>query len=123
MKLTILKLTASVCRLNSDSKIPTWATQSSFFSISRTDEELSLVCDQTNIPNEIKAEKNWKIFKVEGPLDFGLTGILSSIANPLAKVQVSIFSISTFDTDYIMVKATDLEKARVALQDAGFEVN
>lgn len=121
MTLTLLELTAAVCRLAPNSTIPDWALLGPFYSITRTPNELAVVCDQKNVPADIQAEKSWKIFKVEGVLDFSLTGILSSIANPLAAAKISIFAISTFDTDYIMVKAHELERAQMILQNAGFE--
>src|SRR4051812_12449007 len=100
MNLRIIEGTFSVCKLNAGNSIPDWVFSSSFYSISRSSEELSIVCEQKSIPKEIKAEKGWSLIKVQGPLDFGLTGILASLANPLAAAGVSIFAISTFDTDY-----------------------
>ena len=101
----------AVCRLEKDTRIPSWATDSPFFSISKTRDELSIVCSESSVPDNIKSEKKWKAFKVEGPLDFSLTGILASLASPLAEAKISIFAISTFDTDYILVKDENLEKA------------
>ena len=72
------------------------------------------------MPAGVIIEKNWRILKVHGPLDFSLTGVLASIANPLAESKISIFAISTFDTDYVMVKDIDLPNARAALTSAGF---
>jgi len=71
---------------------------------------LSIVCDEKNLPAKIRAEKNWRALKIVGPLDFATTGILASLANPLTKAKISIFVISTFDTDYILVKNKNLEK-------------
>ncbi len=121
MNLILLEITAAVCRLEPHSAIPDWALRGSFYNVSKTMDELSVVCEQTNVPGNIKAEKNWKVFKVEGVLDFALTGILASIANPLAEAKISIFTISTYDTDYIMVKAHELEHAQQILQNAGFK--
>lgn len=122
MKLTVLNDTFAVARLKADSEIPTWGLKGSFFSIGKTKDELSIVCCQDFIPGDVKTEKGWKIFKVEGPLDFGLTGILASIANPLAEAKISIFAISTFDTDYVMVKAENLASASNVLKRAGFVI-
>ncbi len=111
LALSILPLSLGICRLERSLPAPSWAVESEFFSITRTDDELSIVCPECNIPANIKCEKNWRAFKVEGPLDFSLTGVLSSLASPLAEAGVSIFAISTFDTDYILVKKEKFEKA------------
>ena len=111
LTLRILPMKLAICRLENNAEIPRWATENSFFSISKTDEELSIVCNEKNVPEKIKSEKNWRAIKVEGPLDFSLTGILASLANPLAAAKISIFAISTFDTDYVLVKNENVEKA------------
>jgi len=111
LSLLILPNKLAVCRLENDAQIPSWATDDSFFSISKTDDELSIVCSENKVPDGIKSEKNWMAFKVMGPLGFSLTGVLASLANPLAEAEISIFAISTFDTDYLLVKNDNLEKA------------
>lgn len=120
MKLNTLPETLAVSQLDPNSPIPLWAVQSKFYAIHRTFEELSIICNESAVPQEVKSERGWRAFKVEGPLDFSLTGVLASIANPLAEAKISIFAISTFDTDYVMVKESDLEKARTVLTEAGF---
>jgi len=122
MQLTLLDETYSVCKLTVGSEIPGWAFIGSFISVTRTKDELSIVCEQRHVPSDVKSEPNWRVFKVQGPLDFGLTGILASIANPLADAKVSIFAISTFDTDYVMIKANDLKTAKACLISAGFSL-
>lgn len=99
-----------------------WATAGSFFSITRTLEELSVVCAEQVIPEGITSEKGWRCLKVHGPLDFSLTGILSSLLHPLAKANISVFALSTYDTDYLLVKEADLERAKVVLLEAGHQV-
>lgn len=111
LTLSVLPLSLAVSRLDASLPIPAWAAGGEFFSITRTDEELSIVCPEAQVPSEVKSERGWKALKVEGPLDFGLTGILSSLALPLANAKVSIFSLSTYDTDYILVKKENLDKA------------
>lgn len=86
----------------------------------RTPEEISIVCEEGHEPEGAEVQPGWRAFRVCGTLDFSLTGILASIANPLAHAEISIFAISTFDTDYILVKQTDLENACRALRSAGF---
>ena len=102
--------------------IPKWAENSDFFSITKTSDELSIVCSQDSIPSEIKCENDWRILKVEGPLDFSLIGILSSISTVLAQKEISIFAISTYDTDYILVKDNDIDNAMNALAAERYEI-
>ena len=111
LSLLVLPQKLAVCRLDKDAQIPAWIEGDHFFSITKTDDELSIVCSENRVPDDIKAEKNWRAFKVEGPLDFSLTGILASLANPLAQSSISIFAISTFDTDYLLVKSDKLDEA------------
>ena len=122
MKLIILDSTFSIVKLLPTEIIPSWATTCDVFSITRTNEELSIVCPSECLPmnEELKeVENDWKCIKVEGVLDFGLTGILASLANPLAENKISIFAISTFNTDYLLVKSHSLEKARLVLENEG----
>lgn len=97
------------------------ATESHFWSITKTAEELSVLCEEKFVPQQIKQEPGWRCIKVNGPLDFGLTGILSSLAGALAKAGISIFAVSTYDTDYLLVKQENLELAVGALKDAGHQ--
>ena len=121
-----LKLTSdrlAVCRLAPDEKIPQRAlTGVGFSSVTHTADELSLVCAESAVPQGIHCEPGWRLFKIEGPLDFALTGILAAVAQPLAEAGVSIFTISTYETDYVMVKDQDVEKAVLALAAAGHRV-
>ncbi len=109
--LSILPQKLAVCRLNKDARIPSWVENDDYFSITKTNNELSIVCPENQVPDDIEAEKDWRAFKVEGPLDFSLTGILASLANPLAEAKISIFAISTYDTDYLLVKEDKLNEA------------
>ncbi len=111
-----------VCRMDSLEKIPERAFKSDLYSITKTIDKFSIVCWQENIPGHIKCEKDWRILKVEGPLDFSLIGILSSISTMLAKQKISIFVISTFDTDYILVKERDLKGSIDSLQAQGHNI-
>ena len=117
LSLEILPEQLAVARLSPSESVPAWAFRGPFFSVSRTNDELSVVCLQTDVPSGITVETNWRAFKVKGPLDFGLTGILASIAQPLAAAKVSIFAVSTFDTDYVLVKNENLESAIVIRPD------
>lgn len=114
MKLEIVPGKFAVGRMDPDSPLP-----SSFFSVTRTAQELSVVCREGDMPPGGRAETGWSCFRVAGTLDFGLTGVLSALATPLAEAGISIFALSTFDTDYVLVK--DMPKARAALEAAGHE--
>ena len=118
----ILRETFAICRLDKDAPIPNWAFQSPLFSVTRTKDELSIVCPQINVPKGIVCNQGWSCLKVKGPLDLSLTGIISSIAATLEKEGISLFSISTYDTDYVMVKEKDLERAIFALTDVGHRI-
>ena len=122
LTLHILPERLAVCRLAPDAPVPEPPTGTSFWSVTRTSEELSVVLAEESVPAGCQAETGWRCLKVEGPLDFGLTGILASLAAPLAEAGVSIFAISTYDTDYILVKGDDLEQARHAIAASGHRV-
>lgn len=122
LTMKLLKDSFGVCRLDSKDSLPNWATIGEFYSISKSSEELSIVCNEENIPVNIKCERDWRALKVEGPLDFALVGILSSIAGILAKEKISIFAISTYDTDYILVKEKDINKSIDTLKTEGYNI-
>lgn len=114
--LSVMPIALAIVRLDALSHIPLWAMKGSdFFSITKTQDELSVVCSEDKVPQDVKAEKEWRCLKVKGPLDFGLTGILSSLVQPLAEAKISVFVISTFDTDYIMIKKENFQKAITVL--------
>ncbi len=122
LRLTLLPDLFAVCRLDHDTPIPTWALTGSFSSITRTPDEVSIVCVERDVPPGIQHEPGWRCLKVEGPLDFALVGIMASLTTALAQAGISLFAVSTYDTDYLLVKATDLERATVALTAAGHRV-
>jgi len=122
LTIKLLKNKLSVCRLSNNELIPQWANESDFFSITKTLDELSIVCTQDKVPSEIQCERDWMAFKVEGPLDFSLIGILSSISTILADEKISIFAISTYDTDYILVKDKEVDKAIEALSAERYQI-
>jgi len=117
--ISVLSDRFGICRLAPNMPLPAWAIAGPFYSITRTTEELSVVCPELAIPDEIVSEKGWRCLKIHGPLDFSLIGILSSLTIPLTKAGISIFAISTYDTDYLLVQETELEKAKAALREAG----
>lgn len=126
LTLSVLEGRFSILRLEKEAEVPVWINGSNFFSITRTPEELSIVCEENNIPAnipaDIKAKRGWSCLKIEGPLDFGLTGILAGISKILAENGISIFAISTYDTDYILVRETNLEHALKALTQGRYEI-
>jgi uncharacterized protein len=124
LTLTLLAGPIAVCRLPADAETPGWASTRPFVSITRTADELSIVCAEDDVPTdeEIKVERGWRVFKFDGPFAFNLTGILVSVLQPLADAKIGIFAISTFDTDYVLVKADDLAQAINALRLAGHHV-
>jgi hypothetical protein len=121
MLLRVLPERLAICKLPAAAPVPEWAA-GGFTSVTRTRAELSIVCPQEAVPPAVSSVGGWRAFEVEGPLDFGLTGILSSIARPLADAQISIFAISTFDTDYVLVREGSLEHAERVLRAAGHSV-
>jgi len=123
LTLTLLEGTFTIHQLKPDVEIPVDVLKNPFYSITRTGDELSLVLPDTIEIESDKPDSGWACFKVEGPLDFGLVGILAGISSALAEVGVSIFALSTFDTDYILVKREQVEAAKETLMSAGYQVH
>ncbi|HXY02027.1 MAG TPA: ACT domain-containing protein [Terriglobales bacterium] len=110
----------AVCRLPAKSSVPPWASRGDgFSSITRADDELSIVCLIENLPDEHRQEIQWTCFKLEGPFSFSAVGVLHSFITPLAQAEIPIFALSTYDTDYVLVRDVDAERATEALQRAG----
>ena len=112
----------AVCQLQPDATLPTWAEGPEFVSITRTAAELSIVCPQDMLPGDVRAEKNRRLMRIEGKLGFELIGVLASVTAPLSKAELSIFAISTYDTDYLLIADEDLQKATEMLEAAGHTV-
>jgi uncharacterized protein len=112
----------AICRLPPDAALPIWAHAESFVSITRTRDELSIVCPQSHVPDGMQAETDWRCLKVEGPFDLALTGVLASLVGPLATAGISMFTVATYDTDYILVKNQDIVRALEVLEQAGHQV-
>ena len=120
--LTVLPGTYAIARFAPDASIPPSYTQGFFYSVTKTEEELSLVCEEELLAADLKAERRRRLIRVESTLAFSLTGIVASLAIPLAEASVSIFAVSTYDTDYLLVNDGDLEQAAAALERAGHKV-
>jgi len=119
LHLQVLPQTFAVCRLPADADVPPWAVAGRFFSITRTEDETSVVCPDVSVPEGVESEGGWQALKVQGPLDFSLTGVLASLAVPLAEAGIPVFALSTFETDYLLVKQDRLETAMRTLEKAG----
>ena len=111
----------AICRLAPDAAVPGWALRGTFFSVTSSADELSIVCPEAQVPPEIQHENDWACLKLEGPFPFSETGILTSFVQPLSDRAIPIFAVSTFDTDYVLVKQAWVEKAVEALKDSGHE--
>jgi hypothetical protein len=122
LKFRSLRESYAIVRLEPDAPIPDWAIQGEFNSISRTADELSIVCPAANIPATIRSSLRWICLKLEGPFPFSLTGILLSFIQPLSDNAIPIFAVSTYDTDYVLIQEEFSEKALSILQQAGHEL-
>lgn len=126
LTLTLLPDVYSCLRLDRGDAIPAWAGAGPFSSITRTADELSVFCLQAAVPAPLpaggRAETGFRILKISGPLPFSMTGVIASIAGPLADAAISLVPIATFDTDYILIKQHDVPAAAAALARAGHTV-
>ena len=122
LRLVVLEDAFTVCRLVPDEAAPSWAGGGPFASVSRTADELSVVCRRDAVPEGVRCETGWRCLRVAGTLDFMLVGVLASLVGPLAGAGVSVFAASTFDTDYLLVKEEKLDTAVEALRRAGHSV-
>jgi hypothetical protein len=112
----------AICRLDPGASVPVWAAGARFLSVTRTAFELSLVCEDSMVPEAVHAERDRRLLQIEGTLAFTLTGVLASVAEPLATAEISIFAVSTYDTDYLLVSEKDLHRATQVLDAAGHAV-
>ena len=123
LRIRLLQGTYAVCQIKDTENILNCFDEKDFFSITKTEDEISVVMLQDKISSDVKVEKDWRILKVEGTLDFSLIGILAKISGILVKNSISIFVISTFNTDYILVKEEKIEKAMTVLSKEGYEIS
>jgi uncharacterized protein len=122
LRLSVLEHRLAVCRLEPDSEIPAWVAGAPFFCVARTAGELSVVCPEELVPAGTTCGRGWRALEVEGPLEFGLTGVLASLAVPLAGSEVGILAIATYETDYVLVRESQLHLATQTLRERGHEV-
>ncbi|HLN30095.1 MAG TPA: ACT domain-containing protein [Gemmataceae bacterium] len=120
--LILLDGSFAVCKLPSDAAVPPWATEGNFLSITRTPGELSVVCQRSVIPEGIPRGPAWRCLGLAGQIEFSAVGVLAALVVPLAKEGMSVFAISTFDTDYLLLEEEDLGKGMDALQRHGYDI-
>ncbi|HVO57330.1 MAG TPA: ACT domain-containing protein [Dongiaceae bacterium] len=112
----------AIYRLDPEAPVPSWAEGEGFVSVTRTADELSVVCVQDRLPHVHHAERERRLLQIEGKLAFSLVGVLAAVAVPLAKAEISVFAVSTYDTDYLLVAERDLHNATQALEAAGHSI-
>jgi hypothetical protein len=115
MRFTLLDGRYAVARLAPDAAVPEWADRGAFVTITRTSEELSIVTEEENVPADVRTERGWRCLKLEGPIPFETIGVAAKFTGALAAAGVSVFVVSTFDTDYVLVKDEALPRAVTAL--------
>jgi hypothetical protein len=118
LEIEILADTYAVSQLSADAPIPEWA-RGELVALTRTGEELSIASPAGSVPETIRSERDWRVLRVAGPLDLSLIGILAALAGVLADASIPIFAVSTFATDYLLVRERDLARAARALESAG----
>jgi hypothetical protein len=121
VRLRTLPDSYAVVRLHPGSDLPEWVDKGPFRSVTRTDNEVSVVCRDHDVPEGESVDRGWTVLEVMGPLDFSLTGVIASLVAPLAEAEMPIFVISTFESDYVLVRSGDLARAADALEGAGHE--
>lgn len=122
-ELSLLADTFTICKLAPDAVVPEWATQGQFFSTTRTSDELSVITETALVPERLRTAVTWRVMKVHGPFNLSEVGVLASLVGPLATADVSVFTISTFETDYLLVQCIQLHEAVAALRNASHTVH
>jgi uncharacterized protein len=123
LELTLLPERFAISRLPADAPIPQWATKGPFFSVTRTGDELSVVTDLSQVPPGVQSQSGWRVLKVHGPFVLSEIGVLSALATPLAEAKISLFAVSTFDTDYLLVASETLSASIAALERTGHTIH
>jgi hypothetical protein len=123
LELTLLAERFAISRLAADAPVPDWALRGPFFSVTRTGDELSVVSEVSQVPVGVQSQPEWRVFKVHGPFVLSEIGVLSALVAPLAEAKISLFAVSTFDTDYLLVAAETLSAAITVLDRAGHTIH
>lgn len=121
LRLEVFPQSLAVARLSPEASVPPWI-RGRFTSVTRTADELSIVCDAEAVPADVRAERAWRALRVAGPIAFETTGVAAALIAPLAAAEISVFLIATFDTDYLLLKAERFEEALAILRQAGHDV-
>ena len=119
---TLLPATLAVCRLESGAPVPDWALTGPFVSITRTADEMSVICPEPAVPVGVVAAPGWRCLKLEGPFDFSVTGLVASFSALLAGAGISLMVVCTYDTDYLLVRSHDLDRAIATLEAGGYRI-
>ena len=122
LQLSLLKDKYCIYTLPNTATIPDWALTQSLVSITRTEKELTIVCRQEILPSQYQSDLNWRCFKIDGSFDLNQIGVISSISSPLADAGISIYVISTYDTDYFLIQEQNLEQTISTLSDIGHNI-
>jgi hypothetical protein len=123
LELSLLPARFAITRLAADSPIPSWATEGPFFSVTRTGDELSIVTELSRVPADVPSQPAWRVLKVHGPFVLSEIGVLAALTTPLAEARISLFAVSTFDTDYLLVASESMSAAVAALERAGHTIH
>ncbi|WP_415717111.1 ACT domain-containing protein [Maridesulfovibrio sp.] len=122
MILKLLPPSFTICKLSPKETIPDWAIQSEYFFLAKTSDELSIICSGKDIPEEVKGDKGWRCFRVDGDLEFDQIGVVASVSAPIANAGISLFLVSTHDRDYVFVHKDNLTQSIQIYQEHGFAI-
>lgn len=122
LTLKVLDVTLAICQLEPGSEVEEWSDGTGIFSVMRTDDEVTIVCSEELVPEGAICSKGWKCIRLVGHFDFTEVGVLSQLALPLAGANVPIFVMSAYNTDYVLVRKQDLQRASEALRTAGHDI-
>ena len=122
LSLRVLQSRLAICSLDEQSPVPSWAA-GSFVSITRTPAELSIVCDEIGVPDQVIVARGYRAIEAIGPIPLDVVGVMAALSGALAGAGISLFPIATYDTDYVLVRERDLERAVAALMQAGYTVS
>jgi hypothetical protein len=123
LRLVLTDERMAICRFEARDPAPAWATTGSWWSMTRTQDELSIVCAEAAVPENVVASRGWRRLRFEGPLPLDQTGILASVTGPLAAARVSLFAVGTYDTDYVLIPDAQRSAAIAALEAAGHAIS
>jgi hypothetical protein len=123
LQLSLLDEMYGICVFPNNTPIPEWVVTASWFSITRTRKELTIVCQQSIIPSDCEYNSDWRLFRIDGSFDLNQVGVISSLAVPLAQAGISIFVVSSYDTDYFLIKERHLDNAIAVLTEYGHTIN